>query len=113
MGWIPFFICMFALGLAQGISYHLLIHRLFCHHRSKWIEAGQPLGGFDMSIWSEAPWLKGSIAGHRYFWTLLISTPGWVNNDEKAQRYLIVFRIGFFGFLAGIVGFFIIALLIS
>jgi hypothetical protein len=113
MGWNLFFICVIALGLLQVVSYHLLIQRLFRWHRPDWLKAGRAIAGFASSIWSEAPWLKGSIAGHRYYWELIINTPGWVDNDERAYLYLAAFRIGVIGFASGIVGFVISAFLLS
>lgn len=98
--------------MLMGIaSFELLVYILYARHRSDWERAGEPIGlgqsGIRIGLYS---WL---IARHKLQKHLLFHVPSWVREDKFAYVLLIIHKATVVLYLAGVVGFLILTLLLS
>ena len=97
--------------MVGSLGFELLVNRLRSNHHEDWASEGYPFGWF----WkpAEAPLFRGIFSRMLISRRLLTNTPRWANNDPKAQLYIHLYRLGFFGSWGVLFGFFVTALLLS
>lgn len=91
---------LFALGFVVGFTsillgftaLDLLVRIERRRFRHAWVKDGRPIG-----LWSASPtdWLMGGLWRSTVGLKWVLRTPAWVRGDKRAERILLLARVGF------------------
>jgi hypothetical protein len=95
---IGIFAFLFLAGISNAIFFDMLIRIEHDRHNLNWEKDGKPIGNFYVPAGGSL--FRGSFSRYMLAREWFFRTPVWVNNDAKAQKILLMFRLsGVFLFL--------------